>query len=463
MQNDRMTNQTRRRLGTVVALVLAATFMLAGHGIAAPKPNHGGQDIVATTQNYLTTFYPLWFTHAQFQIAPKNELVGPEKISPLYQAVVAINDDTLYASSPIDVIGCTVGVFVPETVAGYSVLLLDTYGNVYPSPIPSKAAGVALPNTTYVLAGPNTHSCGPNPITAELPLDFMMLIFRVDRFSNGIDMTAEATAFRAALAINGVETKVKPVEEFAIPFKMIADTMIRTDPIAFLRQIQVAVADTSSTPPLSPQERRLSDDFNALFGDGSNLGPQVRAQFAVAARSAHYAIISNYLNHTDANNWIHFTNIGEWKSAVLDRASITEFCQFCNTIETAAYYHVFVDGTGAPLDGSAPNGYVLTFPPGGTPAASRFWSLTGYTPDAIQPIPNAIDKYVVASYTPGLVANADGSVSIYISQTQPAGVAQANWLPVSDRAFNVMLRVYGVVPKSDVARNKYLPPPILRR
>jgi len=118
MQNDRMTNQTRRRLGTVVALVLAATFMLAGHGIAAPKPNHGGQDIVATTQNYLTTFYPLWFTHAQFQIAPKNELVGPEKISPLYQAVVAINDDTLYASSPIDVIGCTVGVFVPETVAG---------------------------------------------------------------------------------------------------------------------------------------------------------------------------------------------------------------------------------------------------------------------------------------------------------------------------------------------------------
>jgi hypothetical protein len=260
-----------------------------------------------------------------------------------------------------------------------------------------------------------------------------------------------------------VETKVKPVEEFAIPFKTIADTLVRTDPIEFLRQTQGAVGDTTSTPPLSPQERRLSSDFDALFGDGSNLGPNERAQFAKGARLAHDAILSNYLSHTDAHHWVHFTNIGEWKSAVLDRASITEFCQFCNTISTAAYYHAFADGTGAALDGSAPEGYVLTFPPGGTPAATRFWSLTAYTPEAIQPIPNPIDKYLVASYTPGLVKNADGSVSIYITQTQPAGVAQANWLPVSDRAFNVMLRVYGVVPKSDVARDKYLPPPIQRR
>jgi hypothetical protein len=102
----------------------------------------------------------------------------------------------------------------------------------------------------------------------------------------------------------------------------------------------------------------------------------------------------------------------------------------------------------------------MTFPPGGTPDASRFWSLTAYTPDAIELIPNAIDKYVVASYTPGLEANPDGSISIYISETKPDEAPEANWLPVSDRAFNLMLRVYGVVPKSDVAKNKYVPPPV---
>ena len=291
----------------------------------------------------------------------------------------------------------------------------------------------------------------------------MVLIFRADKFSNGVDETAQATAFRAALAIDGVPTTVRPVADFAFPVKTIADTLIRTDPIAFLRQTQAAVADTRSTPPLTRQERKLSDDFDALFGDGTNLGPAARAMFAAGARSAHDAILRNYLDNVDADNWIHFTDIGRWKKQVLDRASITEFCQFCNSISTAAYYHAFVDGNGAPLDGADPGGYTMTFPAGGTPAASRFWSLTAYTPDAIELIPNPIDKYVVASYTPGLATNPDGSITIHIARTKPARVPTANWLPVSDRAFNVMLRVYGVVPKSDVAKNKYLPPPVLPR
>jgi hypothetical protein len=66
----------------------------------------------------------------------------------------------------------------------------------------------------------------------------------------------------------------------------------------------------------------------------------------------------------------------------------------------------------------------------------------------------------VASYTRGLKTNLDGSISIYISKTKPNGVRKANWLPVSDQPFNLMLRVYGVVPKSDVAKNKYVPPPV---
>ena len=47
-----------------------------------------------------------------------------------------------------------------------------------------------------------------------------------------------------------------------------------------------------------------------------------------------------------------------------------------------------------------------------------------------------------------------------MSKTKPAGVPTANWLPVSTRNFNVMLRVYGVVPDSSVATNMYVPPPI---
>lgn len=447
----------------VIALMVAVVLALGSVGVADAKTTQRGKSVVSTTENYLTTFYPIWFTHLQFRVAPHNQFIGPDKISPLYQGVVAINDDTLYASSPIDVTHGPVKVTVPQTAAGYSVLLLDPYGNVYPSPIPSKAAGATTPTTKYALVGPKYRRKVRGAVTARLPLNFMILIFRADKYANGVDETATATAFRAALKINGVATNVRPVAEFAFPVKTIADLLVRTDPISFLRQTQAAVADTYTTPPLSRQERKLSNDFNALFGDGTNLRPATRAKFAQGARSAHKALIANYLNSRDKHNWTHFTNIGAWKNNVLDRASITEFCQFCNTIKTAAYYHAFLDGNGAPLDGGNPDGYVVTFPPGATPTASRFWSITAYTPDAIEPIPNPLDKYLVASYTPGLVTNTDGSISIYVSRTQPAGVPEANWLPVGDRAFNLMLRVYGVVAKSDVAKNKYLPPPVVRR
>jgi len=450
-------------LAAVVALFVPAYAAGAEERLGnldAERPP-GEDGIFFTTKNYVETFYPLWFTHTQFKVAPHNQLIGPDKISPLYQGVVAINDDTLYASSPIDVTSGPVTLTVPETDAGYSVLLLDPFGNVYESGVPSKAAGVATPTTVYSLVAPDYS--GPvltGTTTVRLPLAFMVLIFRADRFSDDIDQTAEAAAFRAALEVNGSPTSILPVAEFAFPVKTIADTLVRRDPITFLSQTQQAIA-SASTPPLTQQEQKLSDDFDAMFGDGSSLSPEEEALFADGAGAAHDALLRNYLGNRDANNWIHFTNIGDWGGNVLDRASTTEFIQFGNGIETAAYYHTFLDGNGAPLEGSDPDAYyTLTFPPDAIPEASRFWSLTAYTPNAIELIPNPIDKYLVASYTPGLEESPDGSISIYISQTQPDGVPEANWLPVSDRAFNLMLRVYGVVPNSDVANNTYAPPPV---
>jgi len=287
-------------------------------------------------------------------------------------------------------------------------------------------------------------------------------------------MTAQADAFRRSLLLQtstgynldptGGATRILPEIAFAIPFKTIADTLIRIAPIRFLQQLQEAVHSTN-TPPLTPQEQALSDDFDALFGHGgAGLGPAEKIVFGQATRSAHHEILDNYLNNLGPNNWIHFTDIGAWGGQVLDRASITEFIQYGNGISTAAYYHTFRDGDGAALTGNAANGYVLTFPPDGQPQRKRFWSLTAYKPDAIELIPNTAGKYVVASDTHGLQTNPkDGSLSIYISKTKPAGVPKANWLPVGNGNFNVMLRVYGVVPGSAVADNTYVPPPVDKR
>jgi hypothetical protein len=131
-----------------------------------------------------------------------------------------------------------------------------------------------------------------------------------------------------------------------------------------------------------------------------------------------------------------------------------------NGINTAAYYHTFSGADGSPLDGTNPEGYILTFPAGQLPDAKLFWSLTAYTPDAIELVSNPANKYVVASYTPGLTYNGDGSLTVYMRTQPPANAPIGNWLPIPPGNFNIVLRVYG--PQGNVADNTYVPPGIVR-
>jgi len=178
---------------------------------------------------------------------------------------------------------------------------------------------------------------------------------------------------------------------------------------------------------------------------------------AAATKAAHADIDDNYLtNYWRGTNWIHFTDIAEWfdPSQYLDRSSVTDYIQYGNNLDAAAYYHAFVDGDGLPLNGGEHN-YVLTFQQGQQPMVKRFWSVTAYLPVSIELVPNSAKKYVVASYTPGLVTAADGSVTIVMAVDQPAGVPKANWLPIPRGPFNILLRAYG--PEN---ADTYVPPPI---
>jgi hypothetical protein len=430
-----------------------------------------------TTVAYVAQFYPLWFTYYQSQLASnnRNRLVGPDRISPIYHYVVAINVDTLYASSYLDLTAEPVIVTIPGNTppfpfTSYSILMLDPYGDVLSESIPKNPG-------TYALIGPGgfTGTLPKEVISSVmLPVNFSALIFRADKFSpNGVDQIKEADAFRKSLKAQtlgdymrhprGGATKIVPEIFFSVPFKTTADDLIAHDPIAFLRQLQRAV-ESDHTPPPSPYEQALRNRFNSLFAN-RNVN---RSDFSEGAQAAHASILDRYLTHTDwastRTEWIHFTNIGDWGNQVVERSSITEFIQYANNREAAAYYHVFKDANGKPLDGSNPRGYVLTFPKGQLPEADRFWSVTAYTPEAIELVDNPADKYAVASYTPGLQPNPnteDGPVSIYMARQLPAGVPMANWLPIPPRAFNIMLRVYG--PEGTVKDNTYVPPGIHKR
>lgn len=449
-------------ISAVALLALASTFRPAS---AAVDEQQG--DIYQTTQAYVSQFYPLWFTFNQTRFAQfrPNIIIGPDKISPIYHYVVAINNDTVYASSFLDLSAEPVVLDIPETNAHYSVLTLDPYCDIFQSAIKPPAPG------KFVLYGPGFKGSLPDELhKVPVPFDYITIIFRADKFTNGVDMTSEAEVFRQSLHTAplcaylgercpdgvplGGDAAIVPEILFAVPFKTTADTLIAVEPIAFLRQLQHAVL-SPRTPPMSPKVQALSNRFNALFARVS----ENRAEFARGAQAAHYAIVNNYLNHLGRTNWITYDNIGDWGPHVVQRSSITEFIQYANDRNTAAYYHAFKDQTGAPLNGTDPKGYVLTFSPKEIPETTRFWSLTAYTPEAIELVPNSADKYLVASYIPPH-ANPDGSISIYLARQRPAGVLDSNWLPIPFGPFNVMLRDYG--PAGDVARRTYVPPGILK-
>lgn len=461
-------------------------YLLVVLSLAAFPAGAEAQDAFTTTRDYVSQFYPLWFTYYQTSFGDANRLAGPNRISPVYHYVVAINDDTIYASSFLDLSTEPVILKVPSTPANYSVLILDRYNDIFPSALPANTSG------TYALYGPGFDpSSLPKTVTpVPLPFNYMTLIFRADKFKRiddvEQDLSAEADAFRrnmstmplcAYLGQNcpagvppGGPTRIVPEVAFALPFKTIADNLIALDPIAFLRQLQTAV-NSPATPPMSPEVKSLSERFDTLFARGT-LGQ--RSEFASGAQTAHDLLTQDYLTHIDRTNWITYKNIGHWchnpenfhactnpdpgSSLAIQRSSITEYIQFANDHDAAVYFHAFKDGDDVPLDGTDSDGYVLTFSQKKLPATSRFWSLTAYTPNAIELVPNSADKYLVASYTPDLHKNKDGSVTIYMARQLPPGVPAANWLPIPRGPFNVMLRDYG--PLGNVTEGTYVPPRI---
>jgi len=449
----------------VLVIALAATFLVGGQFSAGarqgPKNKPGSDDLIYDTAvAYLVEFYPLWFTYHQG--ATFNRLIGPDKVTSVYQAVVA--------SATLNLTTEPVVLTIPPTTNTYSILTLDPYGDVYDSGIPAQTPG------TYAIVGPDYNATVPGITTITNPVNYSSLLFRVDKYSaSGVNQSNGAVAFRAALKLaelslytNNPSTgaaSIVPEIIFAVPYKRIADSLIATNPVGFLRQLQVAVA-APNTPPMSSEAQKLSDIFDDLFGNGifRARDKKIRAQFAAGAQAAHESILDNYLSHRGPNGWIHFTNMGSWTpDEALDRSGISEFIQYGNDISAAAYYHTFVDGQGRALNGNNPHGYVLTFPPGGQPEAKRFWSVTAYTPEDVELVPNPKEKYVVASYTPNVQTNS-GSISIYMTRDAkdlPAGVLEANWLPIPPGPFNIMLRVYG--PEGSVTNNTYIPPAINRR
>jgi hypothetical protein len=446
----------------------------------------GAQDNSNIAYDYTLRFYPRFFTWIQAGLhsantpdgntsqATVNHLAGPVEMGPECKVVVAFNDDTIYTTTFLDLSTGPEILTLPTYPNIYSILQLDVFGNVFKTPL-----SISPPSDggSYGLVGPGYTGSLPTGVTkVELPYDSSVFILRVDKYSpQGENQIEAARTFQANLLLQSLnaydptcqhvqcgKTFIAPVSNYAPSVKLMADEGLRFAPEAFLTTLQEAMASPSTTP-LAEADHALIHAFNVRFyaakqlvdRDSSPLSDLLRG-----AQAAHVALINRWQSHRGPTNWIHFNNVGHWGTNYLDRAALTEYIQFGND-RTAAYYaDAFVDGGGVPLNGGQ-FAYTITFAQDQLPQAKRFWSMTAYTPEYIELVPNPLNKYVVASYTPGLVTAADGSITIYVQAAEPAITSRiANWLPVPPGPFSLMFRVYG--PEGTARAGTYVPPKIHR-
>ncbi|HEX2940499.1 MAG TPA: DUF1214 domain-containing protein [Rhodopila sp.] len=433
---------------------------------AAQEAQQDPEGAFATTVAYMIQFFPLWTTSELARGATaanmENTLSGPNRIAPAFRFVLAPSSDTLYAASFLNLTAEPIIVTIPKTSVTYSIVTADPYFEVLPTGIPPQTPGV------YGLVGPGFSGQLPAGITpVPLSVDFAMMVFRTDQFSAACeDQTDAAKTFRASLKMQplskyladptGGATEIRPVIAYAPlgSVKARGDALIAQDPMAFLQQLQAAVA-SPRTPPLSAEAQKLSGQFNALFASSQ----ADTAAFSEGVRKAFSLIVAEYMTHTGPTLWTHYTNLGRFDGHVLERAAGAEFAQVGNLTETALYYNTFKDVHGQPLDGHDGAGYVLTFSPGQIPHPTRFWSVSAYTREAEAVIRNPLGKYHVANCTPGLQTNPDGSLSIYVTPQPPEGVPVANWLPIGPGKFTLWQRIYG--PEAGANEN-YVPPAVVK-
>jgi hypothetical protein len=441
--------------------------------------SHDGHHVA---YDYTVRFYPRYFSWTQFQINSENSrregtgansanrLTGPLGMGPEYRVVVAINDDTIYAEAFLDVSGGPVILTIPAYPNRYSVLQLDVYGSIFSTALssaPPSGGGV------YAFVPPGYSGTLPeNATRIELPYPVTTIAIRTDKYSSsGEDLIAAANEFRSSLSLQTLaeydpggesgRTLVLPLFFFAPSVKLMADVGLATAPEAFLATLQEAMA-SPMTQPITDDDRALMQRFDAAFAEARKVvdrdsGPL--AEIIRGAQDAFAAIINRWHSHRGSTNWIHFDNIGHWGTNYLDRAALTEYIQVGNDREAAFYADAFVDASGLPLDGGS-FAYTIEFAKDQLPEYQRFWSMTAYTPEYIELVPNSQDKYVVASYTPGLETAENGSVTIHVQADPPKRSGTANWLPVPKGSFSLLFRVYG--PQGTALAGTYVPPKIHR-
>ncbi len=398
--------------------------------------------------------------------APMNDIVSVPAYPPAtYKGVTAPNADTLYTAGFFDLSKEPLVFSYPNMGKRFFLFpMYDEWTDVIGVP-GTRTMGDDAQN--ILLSGPSWHgSVPPGMHHVKMPTNVMFIIGRV--YCDG--SAADLQAVHALQA----QFKIVPLSKFGqaytrpsgtpgskySPKDVVRDVIASWSTSEYFNFMTKAMVDN---PPVLPRDAAMVAEM-AKIGivrgkpfDASKLNPEARTAIASLPKEivSQLAVLKKS-EGTVVNGWLIPAAAGSYGANYTARAAVSAFGWGANLPQDAIY--PYAPGGNAPeLQGA--HTYKVHFAKGQTPPAKGFWSITMYD-DRFYFYPNALNKLTVSMRNHPKF-NADGSLDLYFSHTQPSGVAQSNWLPAPAGEFILMMRIYW--PNSNppsILNKSWIPPPL---
>ena len=360
--------------------------------------------------------------------------------------VVTPNSDTPYSYLWMDLRAEPVVVAMPkiETNRYYTTQLVDlyTYNFAY---LGTRAFG--NDGGTFMIAGPGWNGSTPAGVKAVIHTEtqFAYALFRTQLFN-----TADLPR------VNKIQSgyHAEPLSSFlhqSAPATPAAVNWIQPADIAMPSPAIFPVVNFvfQFCPPNSAETGLLARFAKLNIGPGqtfdiNKFSPEIQQAIndGIKDSNADLDTVMKKINTDQISSGEMFGTRDFLKDNYIYRYAGAKLGLYGNSKQDALYFGYFVDASHQPLDASK-SSYELHFAKDDLPPTKAFWSLTMYDGKTQLLVANPLKRYLLNSTTlKSYKYGADGSLTLYISHTDPGAAKQSNWLPAPDGTFYCVFRVY---------------------
>lgn len=383
-----------------------------------------------------------------------------------FTAVVKPNVDTYYSNAWFDLKDEPIVFTVPATDRFYLLPFYDAYSNVF-SVLGTRTTGNEA--HTFLLTAPKWREKVPEGMTEiKSPTNSVWLIGRtqvnsaedgatvVVPFQNGmkIDVLSKYNTVyepEKGVVLEDVK-KIVPVEN--------TRALSIEDYFTKLTQLMVGNPPAEADAPLIAEMKSIGIIAGQKFST-EGMSDELIAKLKDIPEKQHQIWIAKITGKMDAgtpivNNWmVVVKGMGSYGTDYDFRASIAFTGLGALLAVDAVYPMTTKDKDGNQIMGEYK--YVLHFDKNQIPPVNAFWSLTAYNSKDFL-IENSINRFALGDRD-DLKYNEDGSLDIYIQNTDPGGDKTSNWLPSTQEGLtNLTLRLYW--PKESVLDGTWIVPSV---